>query len=156
MDIKAGLVKRSRGDPWHLNQTSGKVIGITVIIYVCGEKIQVRVVLLFHALLMRSKRCWDEVMRILRKLKVKTLGNIYIYVHICCYRGKKQRLYFHPYKPVSWLLTHQGILLLRIFVTSLQNFLACKWHQCTLNLSHDQGFVKEVNNCMKTNLSKVT
>ena len=40
MDIKAGLVKRSRGDPWHLNQTSGKVIGITVIIYVCGEKIQ--------------------------------------------------------------------------------------------------------------------
>ena len=24
---------------------------------------------------------------------------------------KAERLYFHPYKPVPWLLTHQGILL---------------------------------------------
>ena len=43
---------------------------------------------------------------------------IYIYkyiIYICCDRGKKQRLYFHPYKPVSWLLTHQDFLL-RILV----------------------------------------
>ena len=27
---------------------------------------------------------------------------IYMYVYICCGRGKKtERLYFHPYKPVS-------------------------------------------------------
>ena len=33
-----------------------------------------------------------------------------MYVYICCSRGKKtERLYFHPYKPVSWLLTNQGI-----------------------------------------------
>ena len=32
---------------------------------------------------------------------------------MCYDRGKKQRLYFHPYKPVSWLLTHLGILLVK-------------------------------------------
>ena len=39
------------------------------------------------------------------------LNNIYIEI------GKKtKRLYSHPYKPVSWLLTHLGILLSRIFI----------------------------------------
>ena len=35
---------------------------------------------------------------------------IYIYIYIiCCERGKTERLYFYPYKPVSWFLTHQGM-----------------------------------------------
>ena len=42
---------------------------------------------------------------------------------ICCDRGKKtERLYFHPYKPVSQLLTRQGVLLSRIFVPSFIYF----------------------------------
>ena len=36
-----------------------------------------------------------------------------------------------------------------------QNFLACDWHQRTLKLSHDQGFVKEAVHCIKTNLFRV-
>ena len=39
--------------------------------------------------------------------------HIYIYIYICYDRGKKQRLYFHLYKPVSWLLTHLGILFVK-------------------------------------------
>ena len=40
---------------------------------------------------------------------------IYIYINNIYWGNKKtKRLYFHPYKPVSWFLTHQGILLSRI------------------------------------------
>ena len=41
---------------------------------------------------------------------------------ICCNRGKKQRDYTFI-KPVLWLLTHQGILLLTIFVLSFIYFI---------------------------------
>ena len=40
-------------------------------------------------------------------------SNVYLYVHVCIYVAigeKTERLYFYPYKPVSWLLTHQGII----------------------------------------------
>ena len=37
----------------------------------------------------------------------------YVEVELDVYwdREKTERVYFHPYKPVSWLLTHEGILL---------------------------------------------
>ena len=35
---------------------------------------------------------------------------------------KTGKLYFHPYKPVSLLLIHQGMLLLRIFVPNALGF----------------------------------
>ena len=37
----------------------------------------------------------------------------YVEVELDVYwdREKTERVYFHPYKPVSWLLTHRGILL---------------------------------------------
>ena len=41
------------------------------------------------------------------------------------YGEKQERLYFFPYKPVSLLLTHQGILSLRIFVPSFIHFKIC-------------------------------
>ena len=37
---------------------------------------------------------------------------MYIYLYVYTEIGKKtKRLYFHPYKPVSWSLTHQGIFI---------------------------------------------
>ena len=37
---------------------------------------------------------------------------MYIYLYVYIEIGKKtKRLYFHPYKPVSWSLTHQGIFI---------------------------------------------
>ena len=40
----------------------------------------------------------------------------YIYIYIYWDREKTERLYFHPYKLVSWLLTHQGIFIKTGFI----------------------------------------
>ena len=51
---------------------------------------------------------------------------IYIYAYICMLRyweKKTERLCLNPYKPVSWLLTHRRILLLRIFLPSFLYFI---------------------------------
>ena len=41
----------------------------------------------------------------------------YIYIYIYIYIGSRKKLHFHPDKPVSWSLTLQGILMMRIFIT---------------------------------------
>ena len=68
----ATQVPRPAGDPWQPNQTPGKLISVTVIIYFFDEEIQekiksflipllqrpfVHVALVFHALLMPSIKC---------------------------------------------------------------------------------------------------
>ena len=41
---------------------------------------------------------------------MKSTHDIYIYIYIYIYiRRKTNRLQVHPYKPVSWSPTHQGI-----------------------------------------------
>ena len=47
-----------------------------------------------------------------RKVLIGKKKCIYIYIYIYILyvaKGEKQRLYFYPYKPVSWFLTHQGM-----------------------------------------------
>ena len=53
-----------------------------------------------------------------------------IYIYICSDGEKTERLYFHPYKPVSWLLTHQGVLLLRIFIPSFNIYFTNLHNRC--------------------------
>ena len=46
-------------------------------------------------------------------------------IYICCDRGKEQRLYFHPYKSVSWLLRERERERERILLGSEKIWILC-------------------------------
>ena len=50
------------------------------------------------------------------RLYPPTHTHTHIYIYIYWDREKTERLYFHPYKLVSWLLTHQGIFIKTGFI----------------------------------------
>ena len=72
----------------------------------------------------------DKVFKIKAKsisLFLFPLKYIYIYIYTRCNRGKRQRNYFYPYKPVSWFLTIKEYLFLfqNVFSASVRLLLVC-------------------------------
>ena len=43
-----------------------------------------------------------------------------MYVCIYCGRKKTNRLPVHPYRPVSWLPTHQGFVCIHTYINSMR------------------------------------
>ena len=62
-------------------------------------------------------------MRILRKLKVKTLGNIYIYVYICCDRGKKTETILSSLQACFVIAHSSGDFIVKNICTIVTKFL---------------------------------
>ena len=55
----------------------------------------------------RDKFQIDKTIQILQMLQIHIY--IYIYIYIYCGGKKTNKLPVHPYRPVTWLPTHQGI-----------------------------------------------
>ena len=59
---------------------------------------------------MQSNANWSVVLQVpLHIAQLKKKLNIYIYISIYIWEKKTNKLQVHPYKPVSWSPTHQGI-----------------------------------------------
>ena len=127
---------------------------------------------------MRLIRCWDEAECFTNLyLKGWKYLSIYIYIYMHTYihtpihaYGAYIHAYIHKKMLGRYTLTQYVITLSRTHLVTVigrvrtlftkrinreQNFLACRWHQCTLKLSYVQGFIKEAHHCIGNNLSRV-
>ena len=94
------------------------------------------------------KRSSDRTLYIIRQDFIYIY--IYLYIYICVFiyldREKTKRLFFHPYKPVSWLFTHQGFF----FVKNIHDHFM-SWRMLALRSPYNSAIIR-CNPCLKEKL----
>ena len=96
------------------------------------------------------KRSSDRTLYIIRQnfIYIYLFIYIYIYIYVFIYldREKTKRLCFHPYKPVSWLFTHQGFF----FVKNIHDHFM-SWRMLALRSPYNSAIIR-CNPCLKEKL----